>query len=100
MSNLPSDTPKLPKWIFLVCDAVLIAAAWFLATHNPGPLGLGSLLAVVGLLVVGVVLAVVPFLTDYARKQDEALGVTPKAVEMRLYRARAGLRNQLQRWLV
>ena len=30
----------------------------------------------------------------------EALGVTPKAVEMRLYRARAGLRNQLQRWLV
>ncbi len=28
-----------------------------------------------------------------------ALGVTPKAVEMRLYRARAGLRNQLQRWL-
>ena len=30
----------------------------------------------------------------------EALGVTPKAVEMRLYRARAGLRNRLQRWLV
>jgi RNA polymerase sigma factor (sigma-70 family) len=30
----------------------------------------------------------------------EALGVTPKAVEMRLYRARAGLRIQLQRWLV
>ena len=29
----------------------------------------------------------------------EALGVTPKTVEMRLYRARAGLRNQLQRWL-
>ena len=29
----------------------------------------------------------------------EALGVTPKAVEMRLYRARAGLRNRLQRWL-
>jgi RNA polymerase sigma factor (sigma-70 family) len=29
----------------------------------------------------------------------EALGLTPKAVEMRLYRARAGLRNRLQRWL-
>ena len=29
----------------------------------------------------------------------EALGITPKAVEMRLYRARAGLRNRLQRWL-
>jgi RNA polymerase sigma-70 factor (ECF subfamily) len=29
----------------------------------------------------------------------EALGVTPKAVEMRLYRARAALRNRLQRWL-
>ena len=29
----------------------------------------------------------------------EALGVTPKAVEMRLYRARAALRNGLQRWV-
>jgi len=29
----------------------------------------------------------------------EALGVTPKAVEMRLYRARAGLRHRLQRWV-
>ena len=29
----------------------------------------------------------------------EALGITPKAVEMRLYRARAALRNRLQRWL-
>jgi len=29
----------------------------------------------------------------------EALGVTPKAVEMRLYRARAALRNRLQRWV-
>ena len=29
----------------------------------------------------------------------EALGVTPKAVEMRVYRARARLRNRLQRWL-
>ena len=29
----------------------------------------------------------------------ETLGVTPKAVEMRLFRARAGLRNRLQRWL-
>jgi len=29
----------------------------------------------------------------------EALGVTPKAVEMRLFRARARLRDRLQRWL-
>lgn len=29
----------------------------------------------------------------------EALGVTPKAVEMRLYRARTALRDRLQRWL-
>ena len=29
----------------------------------------------------------------------EALGLTPKAVEMRLYRARAGLRIRLLRWL-
>ena len=29
----------------------------------------------------------------------QALGVTPKAVEMRLYRARAALRNRLQRWV-
>ena len=29
----------------------------------------------------------------------ETLGVTPKAVEMRLFRARARLRDRLQRWL-
>jgi hypothetical protein len=81
MSNLPSDTPKLPKWIFLVSDAVLMAAAWFIATHNPGPLGLWPLLAVVGLLVFGVVIAVVPYLTDYARKQDEALDERQRGLE-------------------
>jgi hypothetical protein len=81
MSNLPSDTPKLPKWIFLVSDAVLMAAAWFIAIHNPGPLGLWPLLAVVGLLVVGVVIAVVPYLADYARKQDEALDERQRGLE-------------------
>jgi hypothetical protein len=81
MSNLPSDTPRLPKWIFLVSDAVLIAAAWFITTNNTGHLVGWPLLAVFGLFVIGVALAVIPYLADYVREQVEALHERQNALE-------------------
>jgi len=81
MSNLPSDTPRLPKWIFLVSDAVLIAAAWFITANNTGHLVGWPLLAVFGLFVIGVALAVIPYLADYVREQAEALHERQNALE-------------------
>ena len=37
MSMLPSDTPRLPKWPFLVGDAALLGGAILLATRSPQP---------------------------------------------------------------
>ncbi len=71
--SLPDQTPKLPKYPFLLADAGLLGAAVFIATRSPGPLGTEATLAIVACVAVGGLLAAVPFLADYARKQDEAL---------------------------
>ncbi len=71
--NLPSDTPRLPKWIFLVGDAFLIAAAWLVFDQSSHPVS-GLVLTVIATFVVAaVVIGVIPFVADYARTQDEAL---------------------------
>ncbi len=71
--SLPDQTPKLPKYPFLLADAALLGAAVFIATRSAGPLSTESIIAIVGCVAVGGLLAAVPFLADYARKQDEAL---------------------------
>jgi hypothetical protein len=71
--NLPSDTPRLPKWIFLVSDVVLVAAAYVAYTQAAKPLSLTALWIITGLALAGLIIGVIPFISDYARKQDEAL---------------------------
>jgi hypothetical protein len=71
--NLPSDTPRLPKWIFLVLSAALLTTAWFVWTSASHPaLGL-PLVTVLICVTLAAVLGVIPFLADYAHNQDEAL---------------------------
>lgn len=79
--SLPDQTPKLPKLPFLLGDAALLGAAWYIATRDPGPLSLHAVAAVTACVVLAAILGAVPFLTDYARKQDEALDERQRGLE-------------------
>jgi uncharacterized protein YoxC len=71
--NLPSDTPKLPKWIFLLGWAALLVTAWLIWDNSGHPSVGVPLVAVVVCVIASGVIGVIPFVADYARKQDEAL---------------------------
>jgi uncharacterized protein YoxC len=79
--NFPSDTPRLPKWIFLVGYAALLATAWLIFDSSAHPLAGAALWAVVALVVVACVIGVIPFVTDYADKQEEALDNRQRALQ-------------------
>jgi hypothetical protein len=79
--SLPDQTPKLPKLPFLIGDAILIAAAWFIYDQSRGRLSPGEIYAVTACVGVGAILAAIPFLSDYARKQDEALDERQRGLE-------------------
>lgn len=71
--NLPSDTPKMPKWIFLLGDAILLTVAWFIHDGADHPYAGMALISTVACVMLAVVIGVIPFVTEYARRQDEAL---------------------------
>jgi len=78
---LPDQTPRLPKWPFLTGDAALLAAAWAIADQAAHPLGAEAVTAIVVCVVVAAVVGVIPFLADYARRQDEALDDRQRSLE-------------------
>ncbi|MBP8963285.1 MAG: hypothetical protein KBG39_10110, partial [Opitutaceae bacterium] len=78
---LPSDTPRLPKWPFLVGDAALLGSAALIASRSLDPWSGAPLIATVSCVALGTVLGAIPFLTDYARKQDIALDDRQRALE-------------------
>jgi hypothetical protein len=71
--NLPSDTPRLPKWIFLAGDTALLATAWAVWNGATHPTSGMPLVAVIACVVAAAVIGVIPFVADYAHRQDEAL---------------------------
>jgi hypothetical protein len=71
--NLPSDTPKMPKWMFLLGDAILLTVAWFIHDGADHPYAGMALISTVACVMLAVVIGVIPFVTEYARRQDEAL---------------------------
>ena len=71
--NLPSDTPRLPKWIFLTGDAALLATAWIIYDQSGRPFTGLPLLMFAACVITAGVIGVIPFVADYARRQDEAL---------------------------
>ena len=79
--KLPSDTPKLPKWIFLIGDVALVVTAWFIARQSPRPLTGMTLLAIACCVIAGIVIGVFPFIADYARRQDEALDTRQRSLQ-------------------
>jgi hypothetical protein len=79
--SLPPSPPPLPKWPFLLGDAAFLGAAWLVADRAAQPLGAPALLALVALVAGAGLLGAVPFLLDYARKQDEALDDRQRSLE-------------------
>ncbi|MEO6005621.1 MAG: hypothetical protein ABIZ04_02350 [Opitutus sp.] len=79
--SLPDQTPKLPKLPFLIGDAILLGAAWYIANRTPAPLNVSSVTCVTVCVVFAAILGAIPFLTDYARKQDEALDERQRGLE-------------------
>ena len=79
--QLPDEAPKLPKLPFLLGDGALLATAWYIARSSEVPLAPVNLLAIVGCVALGAILAVIPFVAEYARKQEEALQDRQNALE-------------------
>jgi hypothetical protein len=71
--NLPNEAPRLPLWPFLAGDAILLLAAWLLASQAPSPLDTATLATVAILVGIGAFVALIPFLLNYARRQDTLL---------------------------
>ncbi len=81
MPMLPADTPRLPKWPFLAGDIALLGMAFLIASQVRNPFAGVPLILIVACVALGAALAAVPFITDYARKQDEALDERQRSLE-------------------
>ena len=71
--NLPEEAPKLPLAPFLVGDAALIATAIFIGRYCAAPIGPLPLLAISLCVITGAALAAIPFVVNYAKRQDAEL---------------------------
>lgn len=81
MSQLPSDLPQMPKWPFLCTDVALLLVAALIADNARGPLSGWELVAVLSCVFLAAILCAIPFLTEYARKQDQALDERQRSLE-------------------
>jgi len=77
----PDQPPKLPLWVFLVTDAVLLFTAWFIANSSARPLSANVILAVAGCVVAGALLATVPIIAHYERVKNETLDDRQRSLE-------------------
>ena len=73
-----TSDPKLSKWPFLIGDALLLGAAWFIHSQNAFSMGPWQILFVVLCVAAGACLGILPFLLEYrvSVKLAEARGLT------------------------
>lgn len=69
--NLP-HSPRPPKWPYFLGDAILLALAGLTGLLAPTPLSAAALTLIFACVALGSVLAVLPFLLDFAAGQREA----------------------------
>lgn len=55
----------VPKWIFLIGDALLLAAAYYLIQQAPHPIGRLEIVTAAACVALGAVLGALPFILDY-----------------------------------
>jgi len=80
--NLPSDTPRLPKLVFFLGWAALLVTAWLIWDNAAHPTAGLALLSVVGCVALAAVIVVIPFVSDYANRQDEALDNRQRSLQV------------------
>ncbi|MBS0663091.1 MAG: hypothetical protein JSR48_07480 [Verrucomicrobia bacterium] len=79
---MPSTTtPKLPKWIFFLTDAILLLTAWYIASRSTGPLSATAILSITALVITGAIVGTIPLLLHYEREKNEALDDRQRALE-------------------
>jgi hypothetical protein len=71
--HLHEEVPPLNPWPFLIGDAALIATACLISSQTHAPLTGLPLIAIAGCVALGAVLAVIPFLINQTRRQEQAL---------------------------
>ncbi|MCS6275156.1 MAG: hypothetical protein H2169_12550, partial [Opitutus sp.] len=71
--NHYEEAPKLSKLPFIVGDLALLGAAALIATRSANPITPSEMLAITICVVLGATLLVIPFLVNYARRQDAVL---------------------------
>ena len=55
----------VPKWPFLLGDALLLATAYYLVQHTPHPIGRWEIITASACVALGAVLGAMPFILDY-----------------------------------
>ena len=55
----------VPKWPFLLGDALLLVAAYFLVQHAPHPIGRWEIVTASACVALGAILGALPFILDY-----------------------------------
>ena len=76
-----SETRRLPKTVFFVCDIVLVGAAWLIESQAERPLTTVPIVGIVICVALATVLFVFPFVADYTRSQEEAFRERQNALQ-------------------
>ena len=56
---------KVPKWIFLIGDVLLLALAYFIVWKSPHPIAKWEIIACFASAALGTVVGALPFILDY-----------------------------------
>ena len=81
MNSSDPASKNLPLWIFFFVDAVLTAAAIYIAHHAPKPLSTQAIFTVTALVLGGALIALVPLVARYERDKNETLDDRQRALE-------------------
>jgi len=76
---------KVPKWIFLIGDALLLALAYFIVWKSPHPIAKWEIIACFASAALGTVVGALPFILDYRAMgkliEVNALGAVAEKIE-------------------
>jgi hypothetical protein len=92
--DLAREAPRLDPIPFIVADVILIGFAAFIGWQAPAPLGVAPLAAISGLVALGAIAGLYPFVINHARRQEESLRERTEQIEA-LARTLAGASEQV-----
>lgn len=76
-----SARPQLPMWIFIATDLALLGAAALIAAQAPRPFSEATILWIVGCVMTGIFLGLIPIIWRLERLKNEALDDRQRALE-------------------